>query len=80
MSSLARFSGPYWISWPGVVGGALFGGPGIGVKAMAELEEAEVSKYVVRAIAGPDGLGAGTLGLVGRRDKIWAMIDFLART
>ena len=47
---------------------------------MAELEEEEVSKYVVRVIAGPDGLGAGTLGLGGRRDEIWAMIDFLART
>ena len=56
------------------------GGPGIGVKAMAALEEAEVSKYVVRAVAGPDGLGAGGAVLGGRRDEIWAMIDFLART
>ena len=80
MSSLARFLGPYWIPWPGVVGGALFGGPGTGVSAIAELDETEVSKYVVRGIAGPDGLGAETLGLVGRRDEIWAIIDFLART
>ena len=47
---------------------------------MAALEEAEVSKYVVRALAGPDELGAGGAVLNGRREEIWAMIDFLART
>ena len=47
---------------------------------MAVLEEAKVSKYVVRAVAGPDGPRAGALELGGRRDEIWAMIDFLART
>ena len=63
------------------VGGALLGGPGIGVKAMAALEEAEVSKYGVRAPAGPDGLGAGGATWTGpRREEIWAMMDFLART
>ena len=56
------------------------GGPGIGDKAMAALEEAEGPKYVVRAPAGPDGLGAGGAVLNGRREEIWAMIDFLART
>ena len=47
---------------------------------MAALEEAEVSKYVVRAPARPDGLGAGGGVLDARREEIWAMIDFLART
>ena len=46
---------------------------------MAALEEAEVSTYVVRAATGPDGLGAGAV-LDSRREEIWAMIDFLART